>query len=166
MDNTYKSLIFDEKLLRLLYYPPQDLLSGTPDPLSETPQTPNIVDTSTPQSTRRMWTIINKHILNTSKSDDLETEHLARVYIYAGKARRSLGNSSTLRQEIVADVFVHSIYEEDYRMEAISDRLGQLLVHERPDGMGKIDYRDGYDFVAPKEYRAYRHIYETVRTRK
>lgn len=166
LTNTHKVLIEDEELLRLLAYPPQNLATGQPDPLEVTSKTPNIIDNSDDEAVKRMWEIINQHIVTSAKSDDLETGRICRIYLYAGKTRPAPRNAATLFQEIVVDVFCHGDYEEDYRMESIEGRLSQLLIGQRPDGLGRFDYRTGYDFVAPKGYRAYRHIYETVRTKR
>lgn len=112
-----------------------------------------------------MWKIIDESVKLSSKADDLEEMKINRIYIYLGKTRPIFGNKRTVNQEIIIDVFVNEIFEETQRLEVITDRLNELMVHTRPAGMGRMEYRTGYDFVAPKGYRAYRHIYETVRSK-
>lgn len=165
INNTYQLLINDEELLRLLYYQPEDLSSGQPNPLAVTDITPDIIDKTTQKSNQKLWEIINKHVMLTSKSDDLEREQLCRIYVYSGKTRSDFHNKRIAKQEVVIDVFCHSFFQEDQRLDAITDRLNKLLFNQRPDGLGRFDYRNGYDFVAPKEYGAYRHIFETTRTK-
>lgn len=145
-------LIEDEKLLRLLYYPPTNLRNEQPNPLSDDLE--NILDRED------VWDIRDKHILLTSKSDDLVESEICRIYVYPGKIRPSLKNFTTMKQELVVDIFCHYRYERDLRMMSITDRLSDLLFNERIHGLGKIDYRNGYDFNSPKGYQAYRHIYE------
>ena len=163
LNSSYEILISDETLLRLLYYPPADLRSKQPNPLSET--LPNIIvdQEENEQEIEDMWNIRDRHILRSSKDDDLEDNQLCRVYIYLGKTRSSIINKSIAKQEIVIDVFCHNLYGVDLRLESISSRLNELLVDKRIFGLGRVGYRNGYDFVAPKEYRAYRHIYEIGR---
>lgn len=150
--NTYHTLRQDEKLLRLLHYPPQDGIN--PPPLST--EYENITN----MEPYDYWNIVDNHILTTSKTDDLQTTPVCRIYIYQGKNRRTL-NKLTLRHEIVIDVFCHHDYVfADSRMQLIEERLHEILSMSRVDGgLGRIEYDDGYPFVAPLNYEAYRHIY-------
>ncbi|PAV30168.1 hypothetical protein CIL05_06790 [Virgibacillus profundi] len=169
MNDAYNILHADEQLLRLLYYPPTSIPNNQPNPLDES--LPNLVveqditKTPTPESLK-MWEIINRHIERTSKSDDLENNYLCRIYLYAGKSRPHATNKSTTRQEIVVDIFCHNSFSVDQRMERIGDRAHQLLMNNQVTGLGTIDYANGYDFTAPKEYIAYRHIYQVVRSKR
>lgn len=140
----------DEDLLRLLYYPPLS------DPLNRE-QHEDI--TNLPED--EMWDIIAKHIFTSSKSGDIEEKRICRIYVYLGKTRPSTVNAFTTKQEIVVDVFCHLDFSDDARMEMISDRLDELMFRSRvKGGLGRVDYRNGYDFSAPRDYEAFRHIYE------
>lgn len=148
-------LINDESLLRLLYYPPANLTMERPEPLSDTLD--NILD----MDIGELWKIRDDHILESSKSDDLENKAICRVYLYPGKIRPSFRNKVAIKQEIVLDIFIHYSYDVDHRMLLVTGRINELLFNERVRyGLGKIDYQNGYDFVAPKGYTSYRHIYE------
>lgn len=167
-NDVYSLLIKDEKLLRLLYYPPAD--SNNPHPLDKS--LPNILvehDTSSnsppPHEYEKMWNIIEKHIETTSKSDDLEKDRLCRIYLYAGRVRPTIGNYYTVKQEIIIDIFCHYTYETDQRLSQIVGRLNELLAAKRVTGLGKIDVRGGYPMSAPKEYVAYRMIFEVGRSK-
>lgn len=148
----YKLLRKDDELLRLLYYPPQRT-TDDPDPLSKE------LDDIVGKPIDEYWDIVDNHILLTSKSDDLEKNAICRIYVYTGKIKPSFRNKLTIKQEIVIDVFVHHMYEVDQRLEMIADQLSDVLFSSRVGGLGTVDYRDGYDFTAPKGYQAYRHIY-------
>lgn len=154
--NVYTLLRQDETLLRLLYYPPSPPL----DPLSS--QLEDILD----KDVAEYWDIVDRHILLSSKSEDLEENSLCRIYVYGGKIRPSMNNKLTTKQEIVIDIFCHQKYEKDQRLEWITDTLNEIIFNKRIDkGLGKVDYRTGYDFTAPKWYVAYRHIYEVGGTK-
>lgn len=158
--NTYIMLRNDEKLLRLLYYPPSNVVKRIPDPLSD--DLDNILD----KDIDNYWKIVDEHVFRSDKADDLQEKRICRIYVYAGKKRRSLGNARTGKREIVVDVFCNQDFDVDYRLETISDRLSDVLFLSRVDGgLGTIDYRDGYDFTAPKGYSAYRHIFEVGETK-
>lgn len=153
--STHDLLINDEDLLRLLYYPPTSLREGQPNPLSG--ELSDVLD----MDLDKLWGVRDHHIPLTSKADDLIENELCRIYLYLGKTRPSHNNFMTTKQEIVVDVFCHYSYiEADQRMAMISDRISALLFNQRVHGLGKVDYRNGYDFTAPKGYQAYRHIYE------
>lgn len=156
----------DEVLLRYLHYPPEDLIKKQPHPLSS--ELPDIVvpDDASPEDKRAMWDIIEKHMVMSIKVADIENSRICRIYIYYGKARPIFNNKRTIKQEIVIDVFTHQDYEDEMRLEMITDRLNTLLIDERPIGLGRMDYRNGYEFTAPKHHIAYRHIFETVRTKR
>lgn len=154
INNVYDLLIEDENLLRLLYYPPQ-ITMNDPSPLDD--ELENLSDSKN----RRYWDIVDNHILLTSKSDDLEENSLCRIYVYSGKKRASNRNFKGSKQEIIVDVFVHFEYELEQRLEWITEILSDILMEKRVEGgLGVIDYRNGYNFNAPKGYQAYRHIFE------
>lgn len=149
LKSAYTELINDEKLLRLLFYP------ADTNPLDK--ELPNIKD----KPEYEMWKIINKHILTSSKSRDLEEERICRLYLYTGRTGRSRRSMFTTRQEIVIDVFCHIDYERDARSGQIDSRLSELLFRKHLDGgIGEVDYGAGYEIAAPRDYEAYRHIYE------
>lgn len=155
LNNTYTLLRNDEDLLRLLHYPPQRVTTE-PDPLDRE-ELLNILE----KPTEKYWEIVDNHILLTSKSDDLVKQRICRIYVYTGKIRPSLRNRLTTKQEIVVDIFVHHEYESDQRLQWITDQLNEVMFKSRIEGgLGTVDYRNGYDFNAPKGYQAYRHIYE------
>lgn len=147
--NVYNVLASDEKLLRLLYHDPMS------NPTSDKHE--NILDMESYDRQK----IIDRHILTTSKSADMEEFRLCRVYIYLGKTRPSIRNYRVTKQEIIFDLFCHLDYEVDLRLEEVSDRISELMFNNRiKTGLGRVDYRTGYDFDAPRDYIAYRHVYE------
>lgn len=150
--SVYDILRQDETLLRLLHYPPNDGIN--PSPLSD--QYENITD----MELNDYWKIVDNHILITSKTDNLQTKPICRIYVYQGRNRRTY-NMLTLRHEIVIDVFCHHDYiNADFRMHSIEERLNEILFGSRVNGgLGKVDYHNGYEIGAPLNYEAYRHIY-------
>lgn len=165
VQDAYDVLIGDETLLRLLHYPPKDLRTGQPDPLSN--ELPNIIvsDNNDIDGIENMWNVIDRHVLDSSKSDDLEVNELCRIYVYLGRSRTYPRNSLVARQEIVFDVLCHNRYDKDSRIETISDRITKLIFNKRLSGIGKVKYKDSYNINAPKEYQAVRHLYETARAK-
>ncbi|MGG3987521.1 hypothetical protein [Bacillus smithii] len=148
----YKLFTNDETLLRLLYYPPKT--TKQPDPLSDT--LPNILE----MDTEEKWNIIDNSIVLGSKSDDLETQSICRLYLYAGRRRSISYNYKIAHQEIIIDIFSHNSFEKDLRSMWISDRLNELLIENRLVGITKMDYVGGNPISAPSNYIGYRHIYE------
>lgn len=159
INSTYNLLIENEELLRLLYYPPQ-VTTNDLSPLDK-----KLGDLTTIKDSD-YWSIVDNHIMRTSKSDDLEEKSLCRIYLYSGKIRASTRNFRGSKQEIILDVFVNYDYESDQRMEWITEVLSDILMESRVSGgLGVVDYGRGYDFNAPKGYQAYRHIYEVGSTK-
>lgn len=151
----------DEKLLRLLYYPPENLATETLDPLD--PTLPNILDIDK----NKLKEIRNEHIMKSAKADDLDEKQLCRIYVYPGRRDPSDNNYLVCGQEIVIDILCHNSFEnEDLRSMRISDELNKLLVHERLTGMGKMEYVRGIPRSAPTEYIGYQHIYRFWATKK
>lgn len=144
---------YDEILLRLLYYPVQDVKLGIKDPLDSS--LPNMLD----MDEDTLWAIRDKFILITGKADDLVTEPMCRIYLYAGM-RTANRNYIMSNQEVVIDIFCHNNFEKDIRTLRISDRINELLIAERITGIGKIEYIQGTPFTAPHDYVAYKHIYQ------
>ncbi|MFS1518501.1 hypothetical protein V1503_18870 [Bacillus sp. SCS-151] len=142
---------FDETLLRLLYYPPEDLRTSMPDPLDEI--LPNMLDMD------EDWSIRDKHIMLIPKASDFEEEPLCRIYLYAGR-RLSSGDYHIAKQQVIVDILCHNDFEVDLRSLRISDRINQLLVHEKMTGIGRMTYEDGDPISAPENYVGYRHIYQ------
>lgn len=165
LNDIYDIIVSDEYLLRLLYHPPLSPKLETPlipeDNLTTPP--PSLNEAPDPKY-REMWEIIDKHILKTSKSDDLEKNKLCRVYVYLGRQKPAQRHRFIKSQEIVFDVFCHSSYEDDLRLEKILSRIDDLISGTRVTGLGKLALSDGHGFTAPQEYVAYRAIYELGRS--
>lgn len=147
----YAVLIQSEELKRLLWYPPEDLATNTPPPLSA--DLPNISDDE-----ELNWKCIEDRIMLNSKSDDLVDSEKCRIYLYLGTRRPS--NRVFSEQEIIIDVLWHEKFEEDFRFDSITKTLGKLLVDQRITGVGRVRYSDGRPINAPKNYQGYRHVYE------
>lgn len=143
----------DESLLRLLYYPAQNLITNTKDPLDAS--LPNILS----MNEEKLWQIRDKTIYTISKGDDLETEPLCRIYLYAGR-RNPDRNYLLANQEITVEIFIHNEYEKDLRSLRVSDRVNELLISQHITGIGKVEYVQGFPINAPNDYVAYRHNYE------
>ncbi len=159
VESTYKKLINDERLLRLLHYPPENFVDNTPPPISD--KLPDILK----KSEKEYWQIVDEHVYRRTKADDLQNKKICRIYIYAGN-KKTTRNMRVSKREIVIDVFCNHDYEVDYRIESIADRLSELLFLKRIEGgMGVIEYKNGYEFVAPNGYEAYRHIYVVGETK-
>lgn len=155
----------DEELMRLLYYPPEDVVNKIPDPLS--PKLPDVLK----MDSKKKNQIRNNHVVKTSKTDDLETQKICRVYVYAGNRipERDKNYSYVMaEQQIKIDVIVHDDFEnEDIRMERILDRLNELLCLNNVTGIGKTDFVDGRPILnAPKNYIGYQVIYRFGSTKK
>ena len=155
-----KVLKTDETLLRLLYYPPEDLAKNVPDPLDV--RLKNILEMDIVYQVK----IRNEHIYLSPKADDLDTKHLCRIYAYAGR-RRPNSNYLTADQEIIVDILCHFDYENgDLRSMRIADRINELICLERVTGMGRVDYVGGGQINCPKNYTGYQHIFKTVGFKK
>lgn len=151
----------DEDLLRLLYYAPQDLRIGQLNPLSS--ELDNILE----KDEDELWAIRDEHISTALNGDDLSDKKLCRIYVYLGRRRPTNNNYTLAEQEIVVDILCHNDYQsKDQRTLRISDRINELLINERVTGIGKLRYVEGYEFNPPKDYAAYRHVYETTVSKK
>ncbi|RKJ44426.1 hypothetical protein D7X33_34885 [Butyricicoccus sp. 1XD8-22] len=148
-----KVLRNDETLLRLLFYPPQDVVNGIKDPLDES--LPNILDND-PMELR---VLREKRIKVVPKSDDLVDEPICRIYLYAGK-RRPVDGYFHANQQIIIDILCEESFEEDLRSSRISDRICELLINKRITGLGKVKYIDGRQISAPSKYVGYSHVFE------
>ncbi|MCI1590397.1 hypothetical protein [Heyndrickxia oleronia] len=150
----------DEKLLRLLYYPPQDLAKNIPDPLDE--RLKNIGE----MESEKQALIRGEHIYFSPQADDLETKKICRLYLYAGK-RRPTSNYLMADQEIVIDILCPFEYENgDMRSMKIADRINELVCLNRITGIGKVDYVYGNQVNALKDYVAYQHIFKVCSMKK
>lgn len=150
----------DETLIRLLYYPPVDIVENTVDPLSDTTILPNILE----MDDDTIWNIIDLRLKTFPKDDDLVCDPICRLYVYAGR-RFPNSNYKMASQQIIVDILCHKYFEKDLRSMRLSDRINELLVEERITGMSKIDYVDGSPISAPNDYVGYRHIYQFGSTR-
>lgn len=149
--DTFQVLISSENLKRLLWYPPEDLTTDTPDPLS--PTLPNIS-----MNEILNWEIIEDRILLNSKSDDLVDTEKCRLYLYLGD-RRPSENARMVKQEIIIDFLWHELFDNDLRFDSITKTLNRLLVNKRITGVGKMTYLEGHTIGTPKNYSGYRHIF-------
>jgi hypothetical protein len=155
--DVFMVLIGDEKLKRLLWYPPENILTNTPDPLS-----PTLPDISNDDDTN--WKVIEDRILRTSKSDDLADEPKCRVYLYLGDVVPT-SHSVYVKQNIVIDVLWNEVFDIDQRSNSIALCLKDILVNKYITGMGKMMYEDGNPINSPKNYSGYRHIFQVGSTR-
>jgi len=151
--DTFDVLISSEKLKRLLWYPPENLIDNTPNPLSLAPALPNISDNE-----ELNWRVIDDRILLNSKSDDLAKDAKCRIYLYLG-GRNMTSNPMFVTQEIIVDVLWNELFDNDLRFDSITETLQQLLIGKYITGIGKMSYYDGSPINTPKNYSGYRHIY-------
>src|SRR5690625_1227435 len=149
----YQTFLNDEELLRLLYYPPENLAENRPNPLDES--LPNILD----MDLDKLWSIRDDTILLTSKTDDLDVEPKCRLLFYAGR-RTPTHNYLVADQTIVCDILCHFDYERDQRSRWISGRVNELIVRSRVTGRGEVDYVRGEPISDAKKYIRERHTYE------
>lgn len=154
--NIYNLLRNDEVLMRLLWYPPEDIGKGVPHPFDD--GVPNIVDLSDDDHIGIYWRIVDTVIRTSEKVTDIEEDAMCRLYIYPGRRRPVFNNYTLATQEVHIDVFVHESYSKDFRMERINDRLCELLSLERIQGaIGRVDYAAGQGWQAPIGYSKYQH---------
>jgi hypothetical protein len=155
----YKLFLYDEELLRLLHYKPEDMVSGRPEPIDDS--LTNINDLPLDEQ----WTIRDECIKLVPKSDDLVEKEICRIYLYAGR-RRPTRNYHVASQEVVVDILCHEDYEVDQRSAWIGDRINELLIQEHVTGLGEIDYVDGNQISCPSGYVAYQHVYKFGSTKR
>lgn len=152
----------DEELLRLLYYPPEDIVLGNPDPLDVS--LPNVLSIDTDRTIRK------DRIKKIVKVDDLTIEKpICRILMYAGRRSPSDKNSSyhVAEQQLIIEVFVHNSFEDgDLRSLRINDRLNQILVSRHITGMAKMEYVNGGQRDAPTEYLGYVNVYRFWGTKR
>ncbi len=149
-----KVLRNDETLLRLLFYPPQDVVNGIKDPLDES--LPNILDND-PMELR---VLREKRIKVVPKSDDLVDEPICRIYLYAGRRKSNNGDYIYANQEVIVDILCYETFEHDLRSLRISDRIIELINNKRITGFGKVKHLNGKPISAPNNYVGYQHIFE------
>jgi hypothetical protein len=150
----YMKLI-NEKLLRLLYYPPEDLGKSIPDPLS--PSNPDILSLPADQK----WAIIDDRILLTPKTDDLDNPK-CRLMFYPGRRYSTNTNYLFANQEIIFDILVHFSFERDQRSMWICDTINEIIFNQRITGVGKVLYKQGGQINSPDGYVGYRLVYEFI----
>ncbi|MGP7815537.1 hypothetical protein ACTXGU_00085 [Niallia sp. 01092] len=155
--NVFRS---DEGLLRFLYYAPIDLNTNQPDPLSD------LLDDILSKDEDEIWAIRDRHIMTTLDIEDLSSEKLCRLYVYLGRRSPERNNYTLASQEIVVDVLCHNNFQKELRSLKISDRINELLIHENIAGVGKLRYVEGHEINPPKDYAAYRHVYEITVKKK
>jgi hypothetical protein len=153
LEDIYKLFLYDETLLRLLHYKPEDMPNGIPNPLDDS--LVNINDLPLDEQ----WGIREECIKLVPKSDDLVDKEICRIYLYAGRRRPTSHNYKTANQEIVIDILCHEDYETDQRSAWIGDRVNELLIDNRVTGFKKIEYNDGSPISSPKNYVAFQHVY-------
>lgn len=157
----FNKLRNDETLLRLLYYPPEDLAKGVKDPLDSI--LPNILD----MDKKELIKLRNDRILKTSKDVDLSAKEICRIYLYAGRRSSNNGNFLFADQAVIFDIVCHDIFEEgDLRSNRIADRLNELFALENVASFGKMDYLAGEPRSAPKNYIGFRHVFSIVNFKK
>lgn len=158
-NSIYTAFREDEELMRLLYYPPKD--SKNLDPLDK--RLPNITE----MELGDYWDIVEERIRLAEKTSDLEDKPLCRIYISLGRRRPIFGNYMLVTQEVLVSVYTHEMFEKDSRNEWILDRINELLVSEKLQGMiGKVEYAGGDPYVAPAQYKNYRHRYRYTDSKK
>lgn len=150
IDNIYQALINDEELLRLLYYLPKS--AKNPSPLSD--NLDNIIGSD------KYWDIVDDRIMISEKTSDLIDREICRIYIASGRRRPVYNNYLMAKQEVIISVYTHLDFDADGRQEWIADRINELIALERISGIGMLDYVKGDPYVAPRQYKNYRHIYQ------
>jgi hypothetical protein len=155
--DTFLVLSQDETLKRLLWYPPENILTDTPSPLS--PTLPNISNDE-----ELNWRVIDDRILLNSKSDDLANNEKCRLYLYLGDVNTT-SHSVFIKQEIIIDVLWHELYDNDLRFDSITQTLKNLLAGKYVTGIGKMEFYDGMPINSPKNYSGYRLIFEVGSTK-
>lgn len=155
-------LWYDEELLRLLHYEPEDIRTNTPDPLS--PTLPNILEMTEIQQ----WEIRDKVIMLTPKDDNIIGDRKCVIFAYLGNRRGNKGNFLTADQSVVFDVFCHADFENgDMRSSRIGDRLNELFALERITGIGKMNFDSGRVISrVPSQYVGYQFVYDFVNFKK
>lgn len=153
MIDVYKYIVSQEDLLRLLAY---DSVAFSDSPLSESKV--NILDMPTVDRKE----LLDRHVLRTSKSDDLEVDMpITRLCIYPGK--RGNKNGYVLgEQDIVFDVYAtHTIDQVDFRVSWICDTLNSVVNHKDIAGIGKFRYVMMQPInTVPKGYIGYKLVYQ------
>lgn len=146
-----RTLYQHEKLLRLLYYPPQR--KGVLPPLSEDLE--NII------GSEKQFDIIDTRIVPTEKNSELEDKAICRVTFYFGKQRPQWNNSLVYNQDLYFNVYVHENYD-DLRLEQIVDTLDQILIGSRFQGISKITASGKEPFQGMRQYSQMRCRYKIM----
>ncbi|MCM3110035.1 hypothetical protein [Lederbergia lenta] len=162
MQDILKTLRFDEELLRLLHYKPENIATKTPDPLDSSIE--NIMD----MDISKQWEIRDDKILLTPKDDDLLDKRICRIFVYFGDRNPERGKYLFASQSLIIDILCHSDFENgDMRSLRIGDRLNQLLVSEHIVGIWKMSYVRGRQIArVPSQYVGFQHVYEFEAVKK
>lgn len=139
MQKIYNTLRFDEELLRLLHYPK--------NPLSNTNE--NIMNSE------KQWEVIEEHIIFGEKDSDIKDSPICRIYLYTGRRRQVFGRPYYARQRFFINVIIHEKYSDGLRLEQITDRVNQLLLHNQITGFSNIMLEGGDPYQAPREFQTY-----------
>ncbi|WP_214771249.1 hypothetical protein [Exiguobacterium sp. s133] len=137
-----QALTGDEELLRILHYVPE--FDGD-DPLDESK--PSLLDND---DIDEKWALINTHIKNTPKTDDLTVNPIGRVLFFMGRRSNGVNNPDFDDQDVVFDVIMHEDYAINYQLEMAVDYLikafndRQLGRFDRPSdqkvGIGRLKF--------------------------
>lgn len=146
-----RTLYNDEKLLRLLYYPPET--SKVPAPLSDSLE--DIIGTD------KQYEIIDTRILATEKNSELEDRAICRLTVFLGKQRTQWNNNFAYTQDLYINIFVHEKYN-DLRLEQLADRLDQILIGSRFHGIGKVTASGKEPFQGMRQYSQLRCRYKVM----
>lgn len=155
-------LWYDETLLRLLVYKPENIRNSTLDPLD--PSLENILD----KPELELWKLREDVIMLTPKDGDLLGERKCRIFVYLGNRFSDRGNYLMANQSVVLDVYCHTDFENgDMRSSRIGDRISELFSHERITGIGKTDFKSARPIArVPSQYVAYQFVFEFGGTKK
>ena len=148
--DVYTAFRENEKLLRLLYYKPEDANDNPLDTSKE-----NILD----KNTSEKWSIIEDRIVRTAKINDLDDDEKCRLLMYLGN-RGNTSNYFYASQELIIDVMVHFDFDEvDLRLSWICDTISDIIFNKKVTGVGKVMFGGGRQINAPEGYVGYRLIY-------
>ena len=155
-------LWYDEELLRLLHYEPENIKTNSLDPLS--PSLKNILD----MPEIEQWNIRENAIMLTPKEDNIIGDRKCIIFVYLGDRSPHKGSFVIAAQNVVFDVFCHSDFENgDMRTTRIGDRLNKLFTLENITGISKMDFIRGRVISrVPSQYVGYQFIYNFINLNK
>lgn len=141
----------NEKLLRLLHYPPEK--RGVLPPLSD--KLKNIV------GSEKHYDIIDTCIVSTEKNSELEDKAICRITIHFGKQRPQWNNNLVYNQDLYISVFTHENFN-DLRLEQIVDTVDQILIGSRFKGISKVTASGKESFQGMRQYSQMRCRYNIM----